>query len=170
MKQFIVDRHTTPNTPTLEQVPTEKIPIYENRAAVEADLANLTDGQIVATADTGDELAHPVDAVEEGNLHAVTSNAVAEMFLNPNSNDFAISFSNQTATVTGFLYCTVWKRNNASVVVQEDNTELLRMDMYTTSSSLNPFTILVRKGHQYKIDKSGDTSATIYSQKFVKLF
>ena len=78
MKQFIVDRHTTPNTPTLEQVPTEKLPIYENRAAVEADLANLTAGQIVATADTGDELAQPVDVVEEGNLHAVTSNAVAE--------------------------------------------------------------------------------------------
>jgi hypothetical protein len=78
MKQFIVDRHTTPNTPTLEQVPTEKIPIYENRAAVEADLANLSVGQIVATADSGDELAHPVDVVEEDNLHAVTSNAVAE--------------------------------------------------------------------------------------------
>ena len=78
MKQFIVDRHTTPNTPTLEQVPTEKIPIYENRAAVTADLANLTVGQIVATADTGDELAQPVDVVEEDNLHAVTSNAVFE--------------------------------------------------------------------------------------------
>ena len=56
MKQFIVDRHTTPNTPTLEQVPTEKIPIYENRAAVTADLANLTVGQIVATIDTGEEI------------------------------------------------------------------------------------------------------------------
>lgn len=78
MKQFIVDRHTTPNTPTLEQVPTEKIPIYENRAAVTADLANLSVGQIVATKDTGDELAQPVDVVEEDNMHAVTSNAVAE--------------------------------------------------------------------------------------------
>jgi len=80
MKQFIVDRHTTPNTPTLEQVPTEKIPIYENRAAVTADLANLSEGQIVATTDTGDELAQPVDVVESGNLHAVTSDAVAEAF------------------------------------------------------------------------------------------
>lgn len=56
MKQFIVDRHTTPNTPTLEQVPTEKIPIYENRADVTADLANLSVGQIVATKDTGEEI------------------------------------------------------------------------------------------------------------------
>lgn len=78
MKQFIVDRHTTPNTPTLEQVPTEKVPVYESLAAAESDLDNLTVGQIVATTDTGDELAQPVDVVEEGNLHAVTSNAVAE--------------------------------------------------------------------------------------------
>ena len=78
MKQFIVDRHTTPNTPILEQVPTEKIPIYENRAAVIADLANLTVGQIVATSDTGNEVAQPVDVVEKDNLHAVTSNAVSE--------------------------------------------------------------------------------------------
>ena len=78
MKQFIVDRHTTPNTPTLEQVPTEKIPIYDDRAAVTADLANLSVGQIVVTKDTGTELSQPVDVVESGNLHAVTSNAVAE--------------------------------------------------------------------------------------------
>jgi len=78
MKQFIVDRHTTPNTPTLEQVPTEKIPIYDDRAAVTADLANLSVGQIVITKDTGTELSQPINAVESGNLHAVTSNAVAE--------------------------------------------------------------------------------------------
>lgn len=53
MKQFIVDRHTTPNTPTLEQVPTEKVPIYETLAAAESDLANLDAGQIIATPDTG---------------------------------------------------------------------------------------------------------------------
>ena len=78
MKQFIVDRHTTPNTPTLEQVPTEKLPVYESLAAAESDLANLSEGQIVATPDTGDELAQPVNVVEEGNLHAVSSDAVFE--------------------------------------------------------------------------------------------
>lgn len=78
MKQFIVDRHTTPNTPTLEQVPTEKIPIYNDIDAVTADLANLEVGQIVATKDTGSELSAPVDTVQSGNMHAVTSNAVAE--------------------------------------------------------------------------------------------
>ena len=80
MKQFIVDRHTTPNTPTLVQVPTEKIPVYDDLDAAAADLANLSAGQIVATKDTGTELSQPVDVVESGNLHAVTSNAVAEAF------------------------------------------------------------------------------------------
>jgi hypothetical protein len=78
MKQFIVDRHTTPNTPTLEQVPTEKIPVYEDMATAAADLANLAENQIIATHDTGSELSAPVDTVQSGNMHAVTSNAVAE--------------------------------------------------------------------------------------------
>lgn len=146
------------------------IDVYDSMAELIADLPNLQEGQFAATKDTGDELAQPVDVVEEGNLHAVSSNAVAEMFLNSISNDFTISFSNKTANVTGILYCTVWKRNSASVIVKEDNTELIRLDMHTSDSSLNPFTILIRKGHQYKIDNSGDTSATILVQKFVKLF
>lgn len=78
MKQFIVDRHTTPNTPTLEQVPTEKLPVYDDLDAAAADLANLAENQIIATHDTGSELSAPVDTVQSGNMHAVTSNAVAK--------------------------------------------------------------------------------------------
>ena len=55
-----------------------EIPLYETKEAAEADIANLTDGQIIATKDEGNENAKPVDVVEKGNLHAVTSNAVAE--------------------------------------------------------------------------------------------
>ena len=55
----------------------DKIPVYETKAAAEADIANLTDGQIIATKDEGNELPNPVDVVEKGNMHAVTSNAVA---------------------------------------------------------------------------------------------
>ena len=51
MKQFIVDRHTTPNTPTLEQVPTEKIPLYPTEQDLLDDLANLEVGQIAGTID-----------------------------------------------------------------------------------------------------------------------
>ena len=80
MKQFVADRHTTPGTSALNPVNSPKVPVYDTLADVEADLANLSEGQIVATGDTGDELAQPVDVVEEGNLHAVSSNAVAELF------------------------------------------------------------------------------------------
>ena len=63
---------------TLSEIESDKIPIYDSMADAETDLANLSEGQILATKDTGDELAQPVDVVEEGNLHAVSSNAVAE--------------------------------------------------------------------------------------------
>lgn len=92
MKQFIVDRHTTPNTPTLEQVPTEKVPIYETLAAAESDLANLNAGQIIATPDTGAELANVTDTVQAGNMHAVTSNAVY--------NERAVIQNGVTSTIT----------------------------------------------------------------------
>ena len=61
---------------TLEKIENNKIPIYETKAAAEADIANLTDGQIIGTKDEGNENAKPVDVVEKGNMHAVTSNAV----------------------------------------------------------------------------------------------
>ena len=56
----------------------EKIPVYETKTAAETDLANLEVGQIIATKDDGNELSNPVDAVQDGNMHAVTSNAVAD--------------------------------------------------------------------------------------------
>ena len=56
----------------------EKIPVYETIDAASADLVNLEVGQIIATNDKGGELSNPVDAVQDGNMHAVTSNAVAD--------------------------------------------------------------------------------------------
>lgn len=41
---------------TLSEIETDKLPIYETGADAEADLANLTVGQIVATKDTGEEI------------------------------------------------------------------------------------------------------------------
>ena len=55
----------------------EKIPVYETKTAAETDLANLEVGQIIATKEDGNELSNPVDVVQDGNMHAVTSNAVA---------------------------------------------------------------------------------------------
>jgi hypothetical protein len=62
----------------LSEIESDKIPIYDSLTDVEADLANLEVGQIVATKDTGSELSAPVDTVQSGNMHAVTSNAVAK--------------------------------------------------------------------------------------------
>ena len=65
---------------TTEPIENNKIPVYETKAAAEADIANLSDGQIIGTKDEGNENAKPVDVVEIGNMHAVTSNAVASLF------------------------------------------------------------------------------------------
>ena len=56
----------------------EKIPVYETIDAASADLVNLEVGQIIATNDKGSELSNPVDVVQDGNMHAVTSNAVSD--------------------------------------------------------------------------------------------
>ena len=72
------------STQTLEPIENNKIPVYETKAAAEADIANLSDGQIIGTKDEGNELPNPVDVVQDGNMHAVTSNAVAEVLSNHN--------------------------------------------------------------------------------------
>lgn len=76
MKTF--STNGTGSQQTLSEIESDKMPIYETMADAEADLANLEEGQLVGIEDTGDELSQPVDTVEAGNLHAVTSNAVAE--------------------------------------------------------------------------------------------
>lgn len=65
------------STQTIEPIENNKIPVYETKTAAENDLANLEVGQIIATKDEGNELSNPVDVVQDGNMHAVTSNAVA---------------------------------------------------------------------------------------------
>ena len=66
------------STQTIEPIENNKIPVYETQTAAETDLANLEVGQIIATKDEGNELSNPVDVVQDGNMHAVTSNAVAD--------------------------------------------------------------------------------------------
>lgn len=68
----------TGNQQTLIELESEKIPVYEDLTDAESDLANLAENQILATKDTGSELSAPVDVVQSGNMHACTSNAVAE--------------------------------------------------------------------------------------------
>ncbi len=77
MQSFILDRHTDPSNPTLKVTQDDKIPIYDSKADAEADLANIDEGAIVATKDTGASET-VVDVVEDGNMNPVTSNAVAD--------------------------------------------------------------------------------------------
>ena len=92
----------------------EKIPVYETKAAAEADIANLSDGQLIATKDEGNENAKPVDVVESGNMHAVTSNAVAnalgkwEVVWRYDSNNYILGVKNSLGTwlrirLSGFI-------------------------------------------------------------------
>ena len=66
------------STQTIEPIENNKIPVYETKTAAETDLANLEVGQIIATEDEGNELSNPGDVVQDGNMHAVTRNAVAD--------------------------------------------------------------------------------------------
>ena len=77
-KQFLANR--SGQTPTLDEVPNETIKIYPTEAALDADLANLEEDEIVATDEDNNHASgtqYPVDIVQDGNMHAVTSNAVA---------------------------------------------------------------------------------------------
>ena len=67
------------STQTIEPIENNKIPVYETKTAAENDIANLEVGQIIATNDEGNELSAPVDVVQDGNMHAVTSNAVYDL-------------------------------------------------------------------------------------------
>ena len=79
----------------------EKIPVYETKTAAENDLANLEVGQIIATKDEGNELSNPVDVVQDGNMHAVTSNAVADTISNIHPTiDVSKVFSNGNINIT----------------------------------------------------------------------
>ncbi|MBO7733751.1 MAG: hypothetical protein J6S67_14400 [Methanobrevibacter sp.] len=124
MKQYIVDRHTDPSNPTLVPVPSERIPVYDTKAEMESDLANLGENEFVMTKDTGEELSKPVNVVEEGNLNAVTSNAVFEAVKeevlwenpNPTSSFSATNLTNQTLGVDLSEYSVIYVYvKNASV-------------------------------------------------------
>ena len=89
------------STQTIEPIENNKIPVYETKTAAENDLANLEVGQIVATKDEGNELSNPVDVVQDGNMHAVTSNAVADAISNIHPTiDISKVFSNGNINIS----------------------------------------------------------------------
>lgn len=79
MKQFIVNRHTTPSTPTLDEVPNEKIRTFKSETALDAALSSLDEDEIVATedgAESSTRIGNPL-----GTILAIHSNAVPYGYL-----------------------------------------------------------------------------------------
>jgi hypothetical protein len=159
MKQFIVDRHTTPNTPTLEQVPTEKIPIYNDIDAVTADIANLEVGQIGATKGTGSELSAPVDVVQSGNMHAVTSNAVAESCTKYPDYSKPIQIASSGVRVTSwiatkdcFVQFLFWSGATNPINLLINNNVVSTYDVY--NGVVSQFSGYIKKGDVVSISNS----------------
>ena len=72
-KQFVLDR--TGQTPVMDEVPTEKIPIYANETAATAALSNHNVGDILATrditeADVLGNLITKVDGIIDAGINA----------------------------------------------------------------------------------------------------
>lgn len=108
----------------------EKIPVYETKTAAETDLANLEVGQIIATKDEGNELPNPVDVVQDGNMHAVTSNAVAnalgkwEEVWRQDSDNYILGVKNSLGTwlrirLSGFIKGNISNGDSILVIPQE---------------------------------------------------
>lgn len=169
-KQFIANR--SGQTPTLDEVPNETIKIYTTEADLDADLANLEENEIVATDEDNNPQAgtqYPVDVVQDGNMNAVTSNAVAE----------SLSYST-TEQATGGVWIDgkpIYRKvinvgalpNNAQVGYQHDIDDI---DEFTTirgiakSSTLSlPIPFIERNGTtniQLYASASGFTVSTNY--------
>lgn len=75
MQSFILDRSTDPSNPVMKVTQDDKIPVYDSLADAQADIANIKEGQIGMTEDSG-ATEKVVDVVQDGNMNAVTSNAV----------------------------------------------------------------------------------------------
>ena len=113
----------------------EKIPVYETKTAAENDLANLEVGQIIATKDEGNELSNPVDVVQDGNMHAVTSNAVADAISNIHPTiDISNVFSNGNINITA-LSNTYGNGKYAFTGQGQSGNLISTIDIYTISTS-----------------------------------
>ena len=139
------------STQTIEPIENNKIPVYETKEAAEADIANLSDGQIIATKDEGNELPNPVDVVESGNLHAVTSNAVADAFKLSPIEGFTLSTTNQTAQYDGFLF--VYMVGNSDIETQFYVNDEQLFTMQAPPNYDTSVTIPLCKGDTIRVNK-----------------
>ena len=127
------------STQTIEPIENNKIPVYETKTAAETDLANLEVGQIIATKDEGNELSNPVDVIQDGNMHAVTSNAVADAISNIHPTiDVSNVFSNGNINITA-LSNTYGNGRYAFIGQGQSGNLTSTIDIYTISTSSGHF-------------------------------
>lgn len=156
-KQFFTNG--TGSQQTLHTAQNEKIPVYDSMADVEADLANLSEEQIVATKDTGDELAQPVDVVESGNMHAVTSDAVSrsQSYINAENPTGEKYYS---ALGTEFDVFTKQFNLNSSTYSDSGNRRLFQFNFTLSSDAVS---IINSEGYVLFVSPS---SATGYHRRY----
>lgn len=68
MQSFILDRHTDPSNPVMKVTQDDKIPIYDSLADAQADIANIEEGQIGMTKDTGAEFPDLQEYIRNQNI------------------------------------------------------------------------------------------------------
>lgn len=104
----------------------EKIKIYADEASLDADLANINENEIVATNEEDSQRAgtqYPVDIVQDGNMNAVTSNAVAD----------SLSYSTTEQKTGGTWIDGKPIYRKCGVYISESSSEVL-LDSYLTST------------------------------------
>ena len=116
---------------TLNPSDESKIKIYPTEAALDADLANLEEGEIVATDEDNNPASgtqYPVDVVQDGNMNAVTSNAVYD-YSNPTT---TIIESTVKRTVTLDAYVPNWYGAELELPPIPENKRLIRYIPYVS--------------------------------------
>ena len=138
----------TGNHQTLSPIETDKIPVYDSVTAAAADLANLAENQIIATHDTGSELSAPVDTVQSGNMHAVTSNAVANKCCRFPDYAHRITITGTSWVATEDCYISLIQLLDSSATTQHlsiDGVQVTNRDAQGSLAILN-FSGYVKKG------------------------
>lgn len=119
-----------------------------------------------------DELIIYDSSETEGNptKKVKVENLISKVFGNPIDNTkFALSTTggtNVTAQCTGLLYVQFEKADASTTMIFEDDTTLFGSDLYISGVAYYiSFTILIRKGHQYKWLQAGVNSIRV--QNFI---
>ena len=180
-KQFLANR--SGQTPTLDEVPNETIKIYPTEADLDADLANLEENEIVATDEDNNPASgtqYPVDVVQDGNMNAVTSNAVYNTIYEKYSRfpdysqllQLGITDAGYKASEDCYVvFSYVTTATSANIALYIDGNDVLNVDSTVTGSTkiyMASFCGYVKKGQHVRFERDGGY-VSLVGIKFYKL-